>query len=116
MAQGHWSGFKHLRAEDAAVSDSVPMVDRTKENLGASDLVIARMRQQFFRGLAAFEQGGPALGLGPQGDGSGVPYSGMRGTAELISKETDMRDFHNRVLREERAVACEAFLAEREGK
>lgn len=115
MAQGHWSGFKHLRAEDAAVSDSVPMVDRTGEHLGASDVVIARMRQQFFRGLQAFEKGGPALGLGPQGDGSGIPYSDMRGTAELITPETDPRDFHDRVLRDERVAARETFLKARNG-
>lgn len=113
MARGHWSGFKHLRAEDAAVSDSVPMVDRTRENLGASDLVIARMRQVFFRGLDAFEKGGPALGLGPNGDGSGVPYSDLRGTAEIISSDTDPKDLHNRVLRDERVAAREAFLAAR---
>jgi len=113
MAQGHWSGFKHLRAEDAAVADSVPIVDRTKEHLGASDLVIARMRQQFFRGLTGFEAGGSPLGLGPNGDGSGIPYSDMRGTAELISSDTNPQDYHNRVLREERAAAREAFLAAR---
>lgn len=114
MAQGHWSGFKNLRAEDAAVADSVPMVDRTRENLGASDLVIAQMRRQFFRGLTAFEQGGGALGLGPKGDGSGIPYGDLRGTAEIISADTDMRDFHNRVLRDERVAERDAFLAARQ--
>lgn len=116
MARGHWSGFKHLRAEDAAVADSVPMIDRTRENLGASDLVIARMRRYFLQGLDAFEKGGPALGLGPQGDGSGIPYSGLRGTAELVPADTDLKDFHNRVLREERVAARKAFLASRQAE
>lgn len=115
MAQGHWSGFKHLRAEDAAVSDSVPIVDRTHEHLGASDLVIAKMRQLYFRGLAAFENGGPAPGLGPHGDGRDVPYADMRGTAEIISSDVDPRDYHDRVLKHARIAARQAFLATRQG-
>ncbi len=113
MANGHWSGFKDLRAEDAAVSDSIPIVDRTREHLGASDLVIARMRQLFLRGLTAFETEGVVMGLGPNGNGAEIPYSGMRGTAEMIPVGTDMHDYHNRVLREERVAAREAFLAAR---
>jgi phthalate 4,5-dioxygenase len=110
MAQGHWSGFKDLRAEDAAVAESVPIVDRRHEHLGASDMVIAKSRRVFFDGLARFEQGGPALGLGPNGDGSGIAYGDLRGTAELISADIDQIDFHNRVLREQRRAATAAFL------
>lgn len=112
MARGHWSGFLHLRAEDAAVSDSVPIVDRTKENLGASDLPIARMRQRFFRELDNFAKTGIAPGLGVKGDGQGVNYSELRGTAEVIPADMDQIDFHNRVLREKRISKREAFLAE----
>ncbi|MGE0803971.1 MAG: Rieske 2Fe-2S domain-containing protein [Burkholderiaceae bacterium] len=111
MALGHWSGFKDLRAEDAAVAESVPIVDRTREHLGASDLVIAKMRQQFFRGLSEFERGGPALGLGPEGNGSGISYADLRGSSEVIGSDVDQVDFHNRVLRDERRARREAFLA-----
>jgi phthalate 4,5-dioxygenase len=111
MAEGHWSGFKDLRAEDVAVAESVPVIDRTKEHLGASDLVIARVRQLFLKGLSAFENGGPALGLGPQGDGSGIPYSDLRGSAETIPKTADHVEHHNRTLREARRARLETFLA-----
>lgn len=114
MVNGHWSGFKDLRAEDAAVAESVPVVDRTREHLGASDLVIAKMRQQYFRGLDAFEKGGPALGLGENGDGSGIPYADLRGTSEVIAQDVDQVDFHNRVLREERRELQRAPLGQAE--
>lgn len=113
MKNGHWSGFKDLRAEDVAVADSVAMVDRTHEHLGASDLVIAKYRQQYFQGLKKFEETGLPWGMGEKGDGSNVAYAGMRGTAELISAETDPYDFHNNVLRNERIAACEKFLIEK---
>lgn len=113
MAGGHWSGFKDLRAEDLAVADSVPMIDRTREHLGSSDLVIAKMRQLYLRGLKAFEETGTPWGMGPNGDGSDIPYLDMRGTAEMISADTDPYDFHNRVLRDERAAFREKCLAEK---
>lgn len=110
MKLGHWSGFKDLRAEDAAVAESVPIVDRTKEHLGASDLVIAKMRQRFFQGLDEFERGGRALGLGPNGDGSGIAYTDLRGTSEVIAPGVDQLAYHNVELREERKALRTAFL------
>lgn len=116
MKLGHWSGFKDLRAEDAAVAESVPIVDRRKEHLGASDLVIAKMRQRFFQGLDEFERGGHALGLGPQGDGSGISYVDMRGTSEVIAPDVDQIEFHNTKLRQERRTLREAFIASKEAE
>lgn len=111
MAAGHWSGFKDLRAEDAAVAEMIPLVDRRNEHRGASDLVIARMRRQFFDALEAFEKGGPALGLGAKGDGSGIPYTDLRGTSEVIDAAVDMEHFHNVELPEERRRQRAAFHA-----
>lgn len=116
MAQGHWSGFKDLRAEDLAVAESTPLIDRSKEHLGASDLVIAKLRQYFLKGLSEFENGGPALGLGPQGDGSGIPYTDLRGSAETIPKSVDQVSHHNQTLREERRLRRDAFHAALAGK
>jgi len=92
------------------VAESVPIVDRTKEHLGASDLVIAKMRQRFFQGLDEFERGGRALGLGPNGDGSGIAYTDLRGTSEVIAPEVDQLAYHNVELREERKALRTAFL------
>lgn len=112
MDKGHWSGFMDLRAEDAAVAESVPIVDRTNEHLGASDLVIAKMRRQLLNALDAFEEGAPALGLGPHGDGSGIPYRDLRGTSELIPADLDAVKYHNQTLREERRALRAAFASE----
>jgi phenylpropionate dioxygenase-like ring-hydroxylating dioxygenase large terminal subunit len=105
MNLNNWSGFNNLIAEDLAVAESVPVIDRTRENLGASDLVIARMRRLLLDGLKEFQAGAPAYGLGPQGDGSGIPYRDLRGTAEVIAACEDALTFHNETLRQERIQA-----------
>ena len=105
MNLNNWSGFHHLIAEDLAVAESVPVIDRTRENLGASDLVIVRTRRLLLDGLKAFSDGARPYGLGPQGDGTGIPYRDLRGTAEVIPAEVDAIAFHNETLRLERIEA-----------
>lgn len=108
MNLNNWSGFNNLIAEDLAVAESVPVIDRTRENLGASDLVIARMRRLLLDGLKQFAGGAHPYGLGPQGNGTGIPYRDLRGTAEIIQAGEDAARFHNEILREERIQARSA--------
>ncbi|HSV82761.1 MAG TPA: Rieske 2Fe-2S domain-containing protein [Ramlibacter sp.] len=109
MNLNNWSGFNNLIAEDLAVAESVPIIDRTRENLGASDLVIARMRRQLLDGLKAFAGGSRPYGLGPEGNGTGIPYRDLRGTAEVIAADEDAIRFHNETLREERSRTRASF-------
>ena len=48
MEAGHWSGLPGIvPVEDIAVTESMgPIVDRSKEHLGSSDVVVARTRQR----------------------------------------------------------------------
>lgn len=59
MAAGHFTGFDGcLLDEDMVVQASMgPIVDRTKEQLCASDLGIVRMRQRLLAAIAAGERG-----------------------------------------------------------
>ena len=59
MDAGHWSGFGHSAiAEDTAVQTSMgPIVDRTRENLSASDVAIAQTRRMILDTVAAYPRG-----------------------------------------------------------
>ena len=47
MRAGSWSGIVGVRSQDHAVAESMgPIVDRTREHLGASDVAVIRMRRR----------------------------------------------------------------------
>ena len=64
MAEGHFSGFPaSVLHEDVGVQMSMgPIVDRSRENLCATDLAIVRMRRQLLDRLVRFEAGEPVDG------------------------------------------------------
>ena len=59
MKNGHWSGLtKNFVYEDFIIEESMgPIVDRTKEYLGSSDVVITRTRRMFFNALKEHAEG-----------------------------------------------------------
>jgi phenylpropionate dioxygenase-like ring-hydroxylating dioxygenase large terminal subunit len=59
MGDGHWTGFgRSLLEEDAAVQTSMgPIVDRSKENLSASDVAVVQLRRILLEAIEA-DQGG----------------------------------------------------------
>lgn len=59
MEKGHWSGFaRSAIEEDAAVQVSMgPIVDRTKENLSASDVAVSQTRRLILETIAGYEEG-----------------------------------------------------------
>lgn len=67
MAQGHFTGFDDcLLQEDVVVQASMGLiVDRTKEQLIASDIAVARARRRLLEEVAAFEA---AMGEDPPHD------------------------------------------------
>ncbi len=109
MKTRSWSGFKSLQAEDAVVSESVPIVDRTKENLRSIDVAIVRARRFTLEGVKRFVAGGVAPAMGALGKGEGVPYELLRGTSEIVPSETNMPEYHNGVLRSARMAEFEKF-------
>lgn len=65
MAAGTtFSGISGVQNEDGAVQESMgPIVDRTREHLGTSDVAVIRMRRMMLRSLSEFEDGTPPVGL-----------------------------------------------------
>ena len=66
MRQGNWSGIEGVNSQDFAVVESMgPIVDRTREHLGVSDMAVIRMRRRMLDAVRAHQAGGPPLGLDP---------------------------------------------------
>lgn len=109
MKVDSWSGFRGLQEEDAVVSESVPVVDRTKENLRASDVAIVRARRIVIEGARAFLSSGIPPGMGADGKAGDVPYDQLRGTSEVVAGDSDMVALHNQVLRAARQAEFRKF-------
>jgi hypothetical protein len=60
MQAGHWTGFgRTLLEEDAAIQASMgPIVDRSLEQLSASDVAVAHARRLLLEALDAVDRGG----------------------------------------------------------
>ena len=65
MKTGHFTGMGvHFPTQDAfAIETQGPIQDRTKENLGSSDVVIASVRRILFKAIKQVQEGKEAPGL-----------------------------------------------------
>ena len=86
MKKGDWSGYKYLAVEDIAVSESMPILDRTKEFLGSVDTAIIRYRRDYLKELRAIRDGN----WQGRGDLSGINYRGLRAHALVLPIKEDM--------------------------
>jgi phthalate 4,5-dioxygenase oxygenase subunit len=64
-----------------------PIVDRSKETLGASDIAIVRFRQLMIDAARRFAEGEPALGTAEPR----LPLTLIRSFEGLVPKEVDWR-------------------------
>ena len=64
MKAGDWTGIKGFTNQDMACQESMgPIVDRTQEHLGTSDIAIIRMRRRMLEAVRRFQNGEPLIGL-----------------------------------------------------
>ncbi len=84
MRRGHWTGIaRPLPFEDFAVQEAMgPIMDRTREQLGSSDVTIVRTRRLLLEAARAH-----AAGAAP----SGGDYAGVRALAIRIAGDADWR-------------------------
>jgi phthalate 4,5-dioxygenase oxygenase subunit len=74
-----WTGIQGFSNQDMACQESMgPVVDRTAEHLGNSDIAIIRMRKRMLEAVRLFQDGKPLIGLDPN-----LPYDKIR-TEQLI--------------------------------
>ena len=63
MANGDFTGIAGIPNQDMAMQETMgPIVDRTRENLGASDVAVIRFRQMMLAAVRAFMAGQRAIG------------------------------------------------------
>ena len=77
------SGLRGVQVEDAVVQESMgPLYDRSKENLGTTDIAVVRMRRLMLRSVRDFiKEEKPPLGINIQNR-----YNKLRGEEAIVAK------------------------------
>ena len=88
MARGDFTGIKGIPAQDMAMWESMGrIVDRSQDNLGASDIAVIQFRRQMIAAAKTFRDGGPAIGtVEPV-----VPRVKLSSFEGIVPKSTDWR-------------------------
>jgi phthalate 4,5-dioxygenase oxygenase subunit len=82
MRAGSWSGIVGVRSQDHAVAESMgPIVDRTREHLGASDVAVIRMRRRLLDAARAL-----AAGADPPGADPAIPWGALHSEEAVIPR------------------------------
>jgi phthalate 4,5-dioxygenase oxygenase subunit len=75
-----WCGIEGFPNQDIACQESMgPIVDRTQEHLGTSDVAIIRMRRRMLDAVARFQAGESPIGHDPS-----IPYERVRSEQKII--------------------------------
>ena len=83
MKAGSWVGIEGFPRQDMAVQESMgPIVDRTREHLGTSDIAIIRMRRRMLEAVTRFQRGEPLIGHDPA-----IPLDRLRSEQRVIPIE-----------------------------
>ena len=87
MKRGDFTGIAGIPAQDMAMWESMgPIVDRTKDYLGSSDLAVAQFRRQMVAAARRMRDGGPAIGAD-----SRIPHVKLASFEGMVGKKTDWR-------------------------
>lgn len=87
MAKGHFTGMYGVLIEDYVVVESMgPIVDRSKEFLGSSDMLISRVRRHLIKAARAVQNGEKPAGVDFD------EYETIRSTNGIIPKGEDWRN------------------------
>lgn len=86
MKLGDFTGIRGFPNQDIAMWESMgPLMDRSRERLGASDLAIVEFRRIMVEAARTLAAGGPAIGLGADR----VPQVKLRSFEGIVPKSTD---------------------------
>jgi phthalate 4,5-dioxygenase oxygenase subunit len=88
MKLGNFTGIKGIPAQDMAMWESMePIVDRTKDRLGASDLAVVEFRKMMVEAARTMRDGGPAIGTTQPR----IPHAQLRSFEGIVPKTTNWR-------------------------
>ncbi len=83
MKAGSWIGINGFPHQDMACQESMgPIVDRTREHLGTSDIAIIRMRRRMLEAVTRFQRGEPLIGHDPS-----IPLDRLRSEQLVVPLE-----------------------------
>jgi phthalate 4,5-dioxygenase oxygenase subunit len=81
MKNGSFTGIDGFTNQDMACQESMgPVVDRSQEHLGTSDVAIIRMRRRMLEAVRRFQDGLPLIGLDPD-----LPYGRIRSEQKIVA-------------------------------
>jgi phenylpropionate dioxygenase-like ring-hydroxylating dioxygenase large terminal subunit len=88
MKSKNFSGIPHIPTQDHAVQESMgPIVDRTKERLGASDIAVIHLRRLLLKAVGEFMEGREPPGLDPS-----YPFDRINSESVVIPVEKPWRE------------------------
>ena len=80
-----FSGIEGVNVQDRAVQEGVgPIIDRSRENLGQSDLPVIGVRKKLMEAVRVVDDGGDPAG-------AGVSYYGLRAVGRIYDEAIDWR-------------------------
>ena len=88
MKLGNFTGIPGIPNQDIAMWETLgPIVDRSLDRLGASDLAIVEFRRTMVEAARSFAAGGPAIGaVEPR-----IPHAKLRSFEGVVAKGSDWR-------------------------
>ena len=88
MKLGNFTGITGIPNQDMAMWETMgPIVDRSLDKLGGSDLAVVEFRRVMTDAVKAFQKGEPAIGTGPHR----IPHATLRSFQGIVPKGTDWR-------------------------
>ena len=102
MKLGNFTGIPGITNQDISMWESMgPIVDRTQDRLGASDIAVVEFRKQMVEAARTVQAGGPAIGT----TSPHVPLSKLRSFEGIVPKTSDWRKLG--ATEEELSIAAE---------
>jgi phthalate 4,5-dioxygenase oxygenase subunit len=92
MKLGNWTGIPGIPNQDIVMWETMgPIVDRTKDRLGASDVAIVEFRRIMVDAAHKMQAGGPAIGTAlPR-----IPHAKLYSYEGIVPKSANWRTFGN---------------------
>jgi phthalate 4,5-dioxygenase oxygenase subunit len=88
MKLGNFTGISGIPNQDIAMWETLgPIVDRSRDRLGASDLAIVEFRRRMVEAAKAVAAGGPSIGTTPPH----IPHAKLRSFEGVVAKGVDWR-------------------------
>jgi phthalate 4,5-dioxygenase oxygenase subunit len=109
MAKGNFSGIRGIGQQDVAMWESMgrgPIIDRSREHLGRTDVAVLQFRRIMLDAVEAFGKAGVVLGQ----QAPVIPFAKVRSYEGIVAKGTDWESLG--LCEEERGLPKDAVAAE----